>query len=200
MLTFFGDEVYRFMNSSGHGDAITRYLGTDEWKELRTVTPEGKCKEALIDLYCQRLRDANRVFTGQFSIGVKNQAPRYAIVFATHSQAGLECWNPVTWRLDERGGQILALKPKQLDLFVADVAPSEKLAGELARLAGREATWDELMEQVRQSNYLEGHLREALSLLAVDCLALRVEPLDSRSPWPEGSVVRFYTPTDVDEA
>lgn len=200
MLTFFVDEVYRFMNSPAHETAITRYLGTDEWKELRTVSHEGMCKSALIDLYCRRLRDGSGVLTGQFSIGVKNQTPRYAIIFATHSPAGLECWNPVTWRLDHRGGQILALKPEQLDMFATGMTPTEKLAADLKRFEGREVKWDELMAFVRRSNFLDKHVREALSLLAVDGLALRVDPLDSRSPWPDGSVVRFYTSSDVEEA
>jgi three-Cys-motif partner protein len=120
LLTFFVDEVYRFRRSDAHADAISRYLGVPlaEWGHLRDIRKEDECKQAIIELYCRNLSAATGVMTGHFSIAVKNQTPRYAVVFATHNKAGLQCWNPVTWRLDERGGAIKAMKPEQLDMFV----------------------------------------------------------------------------------
>jgi hypothetical protein len=203
VLTFFVDEVYRFLNSPPHVPALTRYFGTDSWKKLRPLAlrrDEPGCKEALIDLYRRELERRSGVRTGSFSVGVKNQTPRYALVFATHNEHGLGCWTPLTWRLDENSGQIHTMKPEQPDLFTIDVSPAEKLSEELKVLAGREVSWAELTDLTLRRNYLEKHLREALNLLGAAGFAIRVSPLNSRTPWPRDSVVRFYTTEDVEEA
>ena len=40
------------------------------------------------------------VHAGAFSIAGKNETARYALVFATHSDAGMECYNGTKWRMD----------------------------------------------------------------------------------------------------
>jgi three-Cys-motif partner protein len=201
LLTFFVDEVYRFRRSHAHEAAITRYLGTDAWLLLRDVTDEAVCKRQLIQLYETNLQSETGTYVGHFNVAVKNQTPRYSIVFATHAPKGMDCWSPVTWRLDERSGEKLALKPEQLDIFAPmDLSPAEQFAEEMRAFAGHEMPWANLVEAARTWNFLEKHLREALTLLGEQGLTVRVEPLKSRTPWPEGSVVRFYDPSDIEEA
>lgn len=204
LLTFFVDEVYRFKGSAAHERAITTYFGTDEWLPLRDLRDEGQCKRALIELYLAQIRDRCNTYVGHFSIGVKNLTPRYAVIFATHHPAGMECWTPATWRIDRERGEIRTMKrpSDQLDLFAEEEkTPAERLADDLRIFSGSEVRWEVLLEAAgRTWNYLERHLREALDLLADEGAAVRVEPLKSRSSWPEGCVVRFYDPSDVDEA
>lgn len=200
LLTFFVDEVYRFRRSDAHRLAITKYMGSEEWLPLRDLNDEADCKRRLIQLYCTTIESETSSFTGHFSVAVKNQTPRYAVIYATHHPAGMECWTPLTWRLDENGGQLVAMKAAQLDLFTEERAPAEQLVDELRAFAGHELPWANLMMATRQHNFLEKHLREALTILNAEGLAIRVQPLKSTTPWPEGSVVRFYTAADIAES
>jgi hypothetical protein len=170
-----------------------------ELRSLPRTEGEHRCKQALINLYCRQLESRNQaIYTGHFSVAVKNQTPRYALIFATHEKAGLSCWAPVTWRLDQHAGHLHTTKATQLDLFSVDMSPAEKLAEELRRFAGRQVTWAELTDLTLRLNYLEKHLRAGLNLLADEGLALRISPLRSQTPWPTGSVIHFYTRDDVE--
>jgi hypothetical protein len=50
------------------------------------------------------------VHTGTFSISSKNESARYSLVFATHSDSGLQCFNQTKWRLNKHRGHHISEK------------------------------------------------------------------------------------------
>jgi three-Cys-motif partner protein len=95
LVTWFADEIYRFCEDPGKAAALTRHFGGDHWQEAVVYTGESDRKGALLDAYEQGLRQLPGVHTSSFSISNRNETARYSLVFATHSEKGLECFNPV---------------------------------------------------------------------------------------------------------
>ncbi len=152
-------------------------------------------KEALVSEYRKSL-EALGLYTEQFGVRVRNDSPRYSLVFATHSEYGLKCWNPLKWKLDGYSGSGASARTiNQPDLFGTSL---DDLQQALAAHAGTEQPWTRLVTDATRAGYLDKHLREALDNLASEGLAIRVAPVDARSAWPETSVIRFYSPADVD--
>jgi hypothetical protein len=67
----------------------------------------------------------------------------------------------------------------------------------LESLAGTAHRFEPLVTGTIRHGYKETHLRAVLSEMALDGTAVREHPLDAKSPWPAGSLIRFYGP-DVD--
>jgi hypothetical protein len=122
---------------------------------------------------------------------------RYSLVFATHSDKGLECFNQTKWRMDRHRGRHVSEKRGlgQGNLF--DDAPDlSSLRLWLEGLAGKALRFTELAGQALRLGFKESHLREELSRLADEGRAVREAPLDyTASPWPSESLIRFYAPS-----
>ncbi len=196
IITFFVDEMHRFCTRAGFGQVLDDHFGSDVWSQSARIRSESARKEALADAYC-RVLDGQGLLTGRFAVRVRNETARYYLVFATHSQYGLQCWNPVKWKLDSYGGAgASAATVNQPDLFgTSDIAV---LRSALVAYAGEEKPWDELLGVSNRLGFMEKHLRDALDALAQDGLAFRVHPTDAKTNWPAGSVVRFYRNEDAD--
>jgi three-Cys-motif partner protein len=196
LVTWFADELYRFRGDAAKEHAIDVHFGTDAWQQTRRVTGEAACKAELLKIYQEGLQSLPGVHAGAFEIASKNETARYALVLATHSDAGLECFNQMKWRMDPyRGRQ--ASERRGLDqpgLFDEDPHLSP-LRTWLESLAGTAVGFDELVRKAGRMGFKETHLRTVLTGLAEDGLAVREEPLDyTRTPWPTGSTIRFYRP------
>lgn len=175
-------------------NAIDEHFGTGKWRRARQVQGEAARKNVLLEVYEERLRALPNVHTGAFEIASKNETARYALVFATHSDAGLACFNQMKWRMDPYRGRNVSEKrgTSQFGLF-DDTPELSSLRGWLNSLAGRAMTFEDLVRQAGRLGFMPTHLRTELSSLAAEGLAIREKPLDDdRSPWPDGSVVRFY--------
>jgi hypothetical protein len=198
VITFFTDEMHRFCTRAGFDQTLNRHFGSLDWQPAVSAAGEAARKKAFVRGYRQRLETLG-VLTEDFGVQVRNTTPRYSLIFATHSKYGLECWNPVKWKLDSYSGSGASAEHlTQMDLFESSVLTP--LEDALKEFAGTEQTWDVLTGLRARLGFLDKHLREALDGLAAEGLAIRVSPVDARSPWPEGSIVRFYAPEDIDDS
>ena len=198
LMTWFADELYRFRRDPAKESALDRHFGTPAWQQTRQVTSEAESKAVLLKVYQENVQSLPDVQTGAFEIASKNETARYALVLATHSDAGLECFNQMKWRMDPFLGRQMSEKRSldQLDLFGKDPHLSP-LCIWLESLAGTAMSFEELTRQAGRRGFKETHLRTALTSLAEDGLVVREEPLDhTRTPWPASSRVRFYRPPE----
>lgn len=199
VVTFFTEEMHRFCTREGFDQTLDEHFGSRDWRAAAHQRGEGHRKDALVNAYRRSLETCKGVLTEQFGVQVRNTTPRYSLIFATHSEYGLKCWNPVKWKLDSYSGSgASAGTIMQPDLFGTSVI--DELSDLLRTHAGTEQTWTRLVAEAVRAGYLEKHLREALDGLAAEGVAIRVEPVEARSPWPDNSVVRFYAPEDVDDS
>jgi three-Cys-motif partner protein len=194
LITWFADEIYRFCGDPSKQQAIDRHFGTHDWRQARHIAGEAHRKEALLETYQQSLQSLPQVHTGAFSIAGKNETARYSLVFATHSDAGMECFNNTKWRMDPSRGHHVSEKRNigQADLF-GDTPFTSKLRTWLETQAGTSASFEDLARHAGRLGFQEKHLRAELSNLAEDGLAVREHPLEhTRTPWPAEGRVRFY--------
>ncbi|MFE3197843.1 three-Cys-motif partner protein TcmP [Embleya sp. NPDC059237] len=195
VLTCFTDEMHRFCESESLPSALNRHFGGEGWRSAVPAQGAAVRKLAFARAYGRAL-EAQGLLYGQFAIEVARQTARYHLILATHSEAGLKCWNPVTWKLDTYTGAGAAAETlHQPDLF------GESYVGELERMlrdhAGSEQTMGGLITSTLKAGFVERQLREALDGLASEGLAIRVHPIKARSPWPADGIVRFYAPEDI---
>ncbi|MFF5054015.1 three-Cys-motif partner protein TcmP [Micromonospora sp. NPDC000663] len=194
LITWFSDEIYRFCEDSSKANAMSSHFGGDHWKSALEHKGETARKEALLTAYQDGLRSLG-VLTNAVSISSRNETARYSLVFATHDDRGLECFNPVKWRLDPVKGSTINENRgmQQGDLF-SELPVVEELRAYLESLAGEAASFLSLVREAQRMGYLEKHLRTTLDELAVDGRAVRETPLKASTRWPAESVIRFYPP------
>lgn len=189
LITWFADEIYRFCEVPSFHTVLTAYYGGDSWREAIPMAGEHERKTAFMQLYRQRLATLPNVRSGEFSITSKNETARYSIVFATHSESGLVCWNPVKWGLDPAAGRAVSeRKTRTMALF----DETSNLSAALRRRAGTSASFEELRSEASDQGFLERQLRAVLDDLREEGLAIRERPLDARTAWPERCRIRFY--------
>ena len=194
LVTFFTNEVYRHCTYEPWASTLDRYYGDDRWRQALSVTGERARKDALVDAYCEGFRREG-LYARAFGVAVGNDTARYSIVYVTHSEYGLECWNPVMWRLDAYAGVGASAGTAGAATLFDDQPLDAPLRDALDALAGQTKTWSQLRSLALQVGFTEAQLRQTLTELAGDGHAIRESPLKSprNSPWPEGCVVRFYT-------
>src|SRR5260370_4227462 len=199
LITWFADEIYRFSQDPAKEPAIDRHFGTGTWRQTRKITGESARKEKLLQLYQESLQQLPGVHTGAFSIASKNETARYALVFATHSDARMECFNQTRRRMDPYRGHHVSEKRSagQMGLFddTPELSPLRKW---LESKAGQAISLEELARQAGRRGYKETHLRPTRPDMAEDGLAFPEEPLAStRTLGPAGSRIRFYSAPNV---
>jgi three-Cys-motif partner protein len=196
LLTWFADELYRFCEDPSKEGAIDRHFGSADWQEARRGRSESARKEKLLEIYQTGLQSLRGIHTGALQIASKNETARYALVFATHSDKGMECFNDMKWRMDPyRGRQVSEKRSLSQPGLFDDMPVLTTLRGWLTSLAGQALSFDELTRQAGRLGFKVTHLRSELSVLAEEGLAVREYPLDhTRTAWPEDSKIRFYAP------
>ena len=196
LITWFADEIYRFCGDPAKEAAMDRHFGTRGWRQARQIAGESARKEKLLQVYEDSLRQLPGIHTGVFSIASKNETARYALVFATHSDSGLVCFNQAKWRMDPYAGRHVSEKRglDQPGLF-DDTPLIAPLRTWLESNAGQSFSFEDLARQAGRRGYKASHLRTVLTEMAKDGLAVREAPLDyTKTPWPSGSLIRFYAP------
>jgi three-Cys-motif partner protein len=191
LVTWFADEIYRFCQAAHFQESLTLHYGGEHWRDALEVSGEHERKEALIRIYQDRIESLPNVKSRSFAIASKNETARYSIVYATHSDAGLACWNPVTWGLDPAAGRTASERRGAQDALFDERA---QLRTALDALSGTAAPFAELQTLAVRLGFVERQLRSTLDEMMEDGRAIRETPLDARSPWPEDCVVRFYEP------
>ncbi|TMR93939.1 three-Cys-motif partner protein TcmP [Nonomuraea basaltis] len=193
LVTWFADELYRFCEHAPKQAAIDRHFGGSAWRAALEVRGEGPRKEALLKAYREGIeRLSGSTFTESFSVASKNAHARYSLVFATHDMRGMTCFNQAKWRMDpHRGMSANEWKYGQPTLF--DPEPDlSGLRGKLESLAGQARTFEYLVNQAQRLGFTEPQVRTTLTRMDEDGLAIRQSPVKSTTPWPAGSLIRFY--------
>lgn len=198
LVTWFADEIYRFCGDLTKEHAIDQHFGTPSWRRAREIAGESARKEELLRVYRESLESVRDVHTGAFSIASKNETARYSLVFATHSDAGMQCFNDMKWRMDPYRGHHVSERRGLDQPGLFDETPIlAPLRTWLESRAGQALNFGELARHAGRLGFREAHLRTELSDMAAEGLAVREEPLDyTKTPWPSGSRIRFYTAPD----
>ncbi|WP_306366448.1 three-Cys-motif partner protein TcmP [Nocardiopsis sp. CC223A] len=199
IVTLFTGFMHRFCEKAGYDETMDRCFGGEHWRAAVAVPGAGARKRALARAYEEGLKRLG-LFTGSFGVRVSNTSEVYHLVMATHNEAGLRCWNPVGWKLDGYTGLSASADTAAADTLFADSPVVNALEAALEAHAGTERTWAQLSREAAEHRFVDKHLRQVLDQLAQRGLAIRVEPVTARTPWPEGCRVRFYAPKDVREA
>ncbi|MEV6533638.1 three-Cys-motif partner protein TcmP [Streptomyces sp. NPDC051639] len=201
LFTLFTNELHRFCERDNFDKSMTPYFGGERWKAaVAGDRRAGRRKDAFSAAYQEGLK-SHGLFTSSFGVKISNQSARYHLILATHSEAGLKCWAPMAWKLDGYSGQGASADSLDAPTLFGEEAVASRLDTALRAYAGTEQRWETLSSQAVQLNYMDKHLRGSLTKLASQGLAFRVEPVRTRTDWPEGCTVRFYAPEDVaDEA
>lgn len=181
LFTFFVDEIYRFGKTPQYERLLDQHYGDDSWRVAGAVHGEAEAKQAYVDRFCAALERSAGVMARSFGVAVKNQTPRYHVVYATKSKFGLECWVSATWSLDTYGGRQThkGQGHGQLDLL-QEIGPDLSRLREAMRAnAGRALTWPELERQALSLGFRATQLRSVLDEMAGTGLAIRLQPLDA---------------------
>jgi hypothetical protein len=199
LITWFADEIYRFCEREGFDQTLNAHYGGEYWRGALSLTGEHERKSALVRAYQDALEALPNVKSSAFAIASKNATARYAIVFATHSDSGLACWNPVRWGLDPAAGRSASERTSlDQDALFDERGP---LRAALNRRVGTAAPFEALRTEAGRLGFLDRQLRITLDEMREDGRAVREYPLDAgpRSAWPEGCVVRFYDESTSDD-
>jgi three-Cys-motif partner protein len=171
LITWFADEIYRFCERAGFDRTLNTHYGNTRWQGALAATTEQTRKAALVRAYRDGLEALPNVKTSEFSIASKNATARYAIVFATHSDSGLACWNPVTWGLDPAAGRSASERRSlQQDALFDERAA---LRDALNHRAGTAVRFDELRTEAGRLGFVDRQLRVTLDEMRADGRAVR---------------------------
>lgn len=190
LLTWFADEIYRFCEVPSFQPALTAHYGGDHWRAALSEHTEHGRKAAFARIYRETLEQVPGVMTSAFEISARNATARYSIMFATHSEHGLDCWNPVKWGLDPAAGRSASERRAPQEALFDD---RSELRRALDGLAGSALTFTELQAITRRLGFMDKQLRQVLDEMFEEGIAVRESPLKSRTAWPEDSSVRFYS-------
>jgi hypothetical protein len=194
LVTWFADELYRFATTEPMGQTMTRHYGDRSWQAALAVQGESARKRELLSIYQRRIGSLPRVHTRDFSISGKNETARYSPVFATHSDKGLQCFNPVAWRLDPYAGDHVSdARPLQAGLF-DDTPAMTRLTDWLKAQAGTALPFARSPSGLTSSGSWRGISVPSWMLWRLQGWPCARPPLKARSPWPQNAIVRF-TPT-----
>jgi three-Cys-motif partner protein len=197
IITLMVDELHRYRTNEVMAGVMTETFGSEGWKGLPPPTTTADSKAALIALYRNRLETLG-CKTQSFDIDVQGRKSRYSLVFATHHDAGLKCFNDAKWSADPATGQgagaVTGFHPT---LFDPDISG---LTTAMAKMVGLHQ-FEDLAHLGARLGFKETHVRTALDGLFAQGLAFRLDPATSpkNSPWPAGSTIALYSQSRVDQ-
>ncbi|GAA4930908.1 three-Cys-motif partner protein [Actinomycetospora succinea] len=199
ILTFFANEMYRLAGKNDNlSPALDRHFGSNAWRKALIYRGEAERKQAFVDVFAEGVKSRGQFEVADFGIRVANMSPRYSLILATRDMSGLQCWNSMAWHIDRVAGRgQKSGMEDQFDLFGGQ-SEYPRLEGELQGLAGREASWSQLVDTTLRCGFKETHLRQVLTRLNEKGLAFRASKLENKTPWPTGCAVRFYAPEYLD--
>jgi three-Cys-motif partner protein len=197
VITFMADEAHRYRTNPAMVTVMNGLYGDDSWKTIPGGLTTAQSKAALVKLYCDKL-EALGCHTSSFDVDVARRYTRYSLIFATHHQAGLECWNSAKWSADPTSGRgasaATAFQPSLLEPDVHDLVENFR-----KRIGIHD--FSELVKQAQILGHTEPHVRTVLDQLFHEGQVIRLSPATApkNSPWPATSRIRIFEASPDDE-
>lgn len=92
--------LHNYLVQSGADAALTRYLGSDEWKNVPTNSPSNFCR-GLLELYETQLRRLGYNFVGNLQqVTTPGNVPLYYLFYASKHKLGEKFWNDTLKRVN----------------------------------------------------------------------------------------------------
>jgi len=92
--------LHNYFIQSGPEAALTRYLGSDEWKNVPTNSPSN-FRRGLLELYEAKLRQLGYNFVGNLQqVTTPGNVPLYYLFFASKHKLGEKFWNDTLKRVN----------------------------------------------------------------------------------------------------
>ncbi|MCX5042453.1 three-Cys-motif partner protein TcmP [Aldersonia sp. NBC_00410] len=190
VITFMADEAHRYRTNPAMVSVMGSLYGDDSWKNVPDRLTTAQSKAALVKLYCDKL-EALGCHTSSFDVDVARRYTRYSLIFATHHQAGLECWNSAKWSADPTSGRgASAATAFQPSLLEPDIQP---LIDDFRKRIGVH-DFTALVSRAQILGHTEPHVRTALDELFREGLVVRLSPATApkNSPWPATCRIRIF--------
>lgn len=190
VITFMADEAHRYRTNPAMVSVMTSFYGDDSWRGIPDGLTTAESKAALVNLYRTKL-EALGCHTSSFDVDVARRYTRYSLIFATHHQGGLACWNSAKWSADPTSGRgasaTTAFQPSLLD---------PDIHGLVDDFRNRIGVHDfgTLVTEAQILGFTEPHVRSALSELFHEGLVVRLAPATTQknSPWPNTCRVQIF--------
>jgi len=182
------ENIARFITEGNVQDALTNLFAGDTWRSALAESTVPARIDALREIYIAKLRkDAQHVR----SFAIRSDDSEYALFFASNHPLGIDKMKDAMWSVDPIGGTTYtdATAPGQVVLF--DDAPDISRTIEAMLRSTFGASWfyyRSAMELVRETPYLEKHLRRELTRLLA---AKEVHVLPGTSPFDDKAYWSF---------
>ena len=197
VITFMADEAHRYRTNPAMVSVMNGLYGDRSWQSIPDGLSTAQSKAALVKLYCDQL-EALGCHTSSFDVDVARRYTRYSLIFATHHQAGLECWNSAKWSADPTSGRgASAVTAFQPSLLEPDIQP---LIDDFRKRVGIH-DFAELVNQAQILGHTEPHVRTTLDELFREGVVVRLSPSTApkNAPWPATSRIRIFEAAPDDE-
>lgn len=179
------EHVARFLDQSNVQRALTNLFAGDSWQSALVESSTPARIRALREIYVAKLHAAAKYAR---SFAIKSEDSEYALFFASNHPLGIDKMKDAMWAVDPIGGTTYtdATAPGQVVLF-NDAPDIGRTIDAMLRAAfgHRWFYYKDAMELVRETAYLEKHLRRELSRLLADG-EIQVLPgpqFDDKSYW-----------------
>ncbi len=191
--------VHRFADREGQDDALDRFFGTPDWRQI----PNGHDRPGkLLALFQDQLRSAGLEWTLPFRLMPEDRRNAYWIVGASGHPAGFASIKEAFWAVDPVNGQGFAAHrsaPAGQGAFLFDDhSPSgpdtaELLQGLRKEFGGRAFTVEKAIEFTKRSRFLDTHLKKATLAAAERAGELEVQRPEGARQFKEGRgiIMRF---------
>lgn len=92
--------LHTYLTQAGSDAALTRYLGSEEWKKVPTNSPSNFCR-GFLELYETQLRRLDYNFVGNLQqVTTPGNVPLYYLFFASKHKLGEKFWNDTLKRVN----------------------------------------------------------------------------------------------------
>lgn len=93
--------LHNYLTRSDPEAPLTKYLGSDEWKELPTNSPSNFCR-GFLDLYKRQLGKLHYEFVGDLEqVTTSGNVPLYYLFFASKHKLGKKFWDETLTRVND---------------------------------------------------------------------------------------------------
>lgn len=179
------EHIARFLTEPNVQQALTNLLAGDAWRSALGETSTPGRIWALREIYIAKLKESAKYAR---SFAIRSEDTEFALFFATNHPLGIDKMKEAMWSVDPVGGATYtdATSPGQVVLFSETPDIGHTIDAALRAAFG--AQWfyyAAAMEIVRETPYLEKHLRRELNrlLAAGEIYALPGQPFDEKAYW-----------------
>jgi three-Cys-motif partner protein len=174
-FTFMVEKIRRFLKDEEKESAISKVLGTDNWKYIRDIKRKDRKEEEILQLYVSQLEDeadVKHVFPFKMMHSEK-RSTAYYLIHATNHFKGLKVMKDVMFNEGAEGNFAYlgqdhhGFEEKQMDLFESTETKDNRVADLenhfLDTFEGERASfWDILKESYADAEAIESHYKKAI--------------------------------------